>query len=110
MLDVSATTLPVAPGQAARPLEPVDTALLAELKAIEVAAGASKATAKLNAMAALGERDAALARIVFPEKPPMRDDELSERLNRLIAQLAALVVAAASNQEQPEGGWQLAAE
>lgn len=110
MLDVTATAPPVAPGPAGRPVEPVDSRLLAELIAIEVAGGASKYAAKENALAALGERDASLAGIVFPEKPTMHPGELGERLDRLTACFAVLAVTATARTGQPQDGWPLAAE
>ncbi len=109
MLDVTATTLSTNPGPAARPQQPVDAELLSQLIAIEVAAGASKPMARASAQAALGDRDAALAAIVLPVPPPMQAGELRERLERLVAQFAALGLTAKPNDGQPED-WQDAAE
>jgi len=109
MLDVTATRRPADPGRPGRPQEPVDAELLAGLIAIEVAAGAAKAAARVSAQAALGERDAALAAIVIPVPPSMPDGELLERLQRLTAQLAALGLAGEPGDGHP-GHWQDAAE
>ncbi len=110
MLDRATSARPPAPGRSARPHEPVDVGLLADLVAIEVAAGVSKVAARASALTTLGDRDAALAGITWPEPPPLRDGELRERLERLNAQLAALGVAELPGSEQPTGTWRAAAE
>jgi len=109
MLDITAAMRRVDPGPAARPQGPIDTELLSQLIAIEVAAGASKPMARASAQAALGDRDAALAAIVLPVPPPMKPAELHERLERLHNQLAALGLAAKPEDGQPEK-WRAAAE
>ena len=85
MLDLSAERLAASPGQVGRPVEPVDADLLASLRAIERAAGAAKPAAQANALAALGERDRALAASRLPERLAGPDDNLCECLERLIA-------------------------
>ena len=88
MLDLSAECPAAAPGQAGRPVEPVDAELLARLRAIELAAGAARPAAQANALAALGERDRALAASRLPERPVGSEDRLHECLQRLIALIA----------------------
>ena len=105
MLGLTAETPVVGAGPPGKPHEPVDTKLLAALTAIEVAAGLSKPVARAAAAAALGDRDAALAAIVLPSKPTMTEVERQKRLDRLLAQLAALGPAA-----QPGDNWRAAAE
>ena len=96
---------PVAPpSPPGKPVDPVDAKLLAALVAIEVAAGAPRFAARAAASAALGDRDAALAGIVPPRPPTMPDGELRERVDRLMAQLAALCPAGGT-----PGAWQAAA-
>ena len=105
MLGLTAETPVAKADPPGKPHEPVDAKLLAGLTTIEVAAGLSKAAARAAAGSALGERDAALAAIVLPRKPTMAQDELQQRLDRLLAQLAALGPAASS-----DGVWRAAAE
>ena len=109
MLDIAASARPEDHGRAGKPREPVDGRLLADLAAIEVAAGAPKAAARASALAALGERDAALAGITLPVPPPLAAGELRERLERLNARLGTLGLAGLPEGGQPEGGWRDAA-
>lgn len=90
MLGLTAEAPVVEAGPPGKPHEPVDAKLLAALTSIEVAAGLSKPAARAAAAAAVGDRDVALAAIVLPSKLPMTEVERQERLDRLLAQLAAL--------------------
>ena len=103
MLDITAIRHPADPGRSERPQEPVDAELLADLIAIEIAAGAPKAAARASAQAALGACDAALAAIVMPVPPPMPDGELLEWMDRLAARLTALGLAGETEDGRPEG-------
>lgn len=105
MLDIATEATPPAPARPDRPREPVDARLRADLIAIEVAAGAPKVAALASALATLGDRDAALAGITWPEPPPMQEGELREQIDRLNTQLAPLCVVL-----PPDSGLREAAE
>lgn len=105
MLDIATEARPPAPARPDRPREPVDARLRADLVAIEVAAGAPKVAALASALATLGDGDAALSAITWPEPPPMQEGELRERIERLNAQLAPLCVVL-----PPDSGLREAAE
>jgi intracellular multiplication protein IcmO len=77
------------------PNEPVDTALLRGIAAIERTAGVAEETIRGAALAILASRDAALAAIVPVDPPPMEATVFREHLVRVITQLEAVRDAAA---------------
>ena len=89
MLDITAGRPLTEPGQAGRPMEPVDAALLDALRAIELAAGRSRTAAQASALATLGERDRAMAAARLPARAGTANDEAAAAaLEQLIARLA----------------------
>ena len=85
MLDIATERPAVEPGRSGRPMQPVDAELLATFCAIERAAGAPRAAAQASALAALAERDRALAALEQPDAVGTADPALCETIQRLIA-------------------------
>jgi intracellular multiplication protein IcmO len=84
----AANTVPVAgPWAEGPPVEPIETILLRGLAAIELAAGAQAADAHRAAMAALSERDEAMARPNQVEPPSMSAEAFRTHLLAVLSEL-----------------------
>jgi hypothetical protein len=95
MLAAASKALFVGTATTGLPNEPVDTALLRGIAAIERTTGVAEEAIRGAALAILASRDAALAAIVPVDPPPMEATVFREHLVRVITQLEAVRDAAA---------------
>ena len=78
------------PSDPEEPRDPISAKRFALHAAIELQAGASREAARENALAAMGEHDAAAAAIVLPAPPPMDADVFASHIRRLTGALDAV--------------------
>ena len=84
------------PSEPEEPRDPISAQRFALHAAIELQAGASREAARENALAAMGEHDAAAAAIVLPAPPAMEPDVFVSHVRRLTSALNASVAAGSS--------------
>ena len=89
------------PSEPEEPRDPISAQRFALHAAIELQAGASREAARENALAAMGEHDAASAAIILPAPPAMDADVFASHIRRLTGALDAVARAATNARTAP---------
>ena len=89
------------PSDPEEPRDPISAKRFAYHAEIETQAGASREEARENALAAMGEQDAAFAAIILPAPPAMDADVFASHIRRLTGTLDAVAHAATNARAAP---------